>query len=187
MDTKRKLLDAAAEVIERDGVAGFSTRSVCAIVGVGAPTLYHHFGSADGLLSAAFSDAFDQFLARKSEHATDPDPVKAMREGWDDYVGFAGERPGLYAAMLARVLSGAKIGAVTASFEHLARQVHDVARSGRLAVPEAQAAQLAWGSVNAAAMLHVTAALGLSAQMTRADPSVIASIRDDMFDAISPS
>ena len=110
-----------------------------------------------------------------------------MREGWDDYVNFAAERPRLYAAMLARILSGANIAAGIASLEHLAHQVHDVGARGQLAVPEVQAAQLAWGSVNAAAMLHVTAALGLSARMNEVDPAVIASIKEQMFSAICTS
>lgn len=47
---------------------------MCAVVNVSAPTLYHHFGSADGLLSAALAEAFEQFLQRKSAATRPSDP-----------------------------------------------------------------------------------------------------------------
>ena len=53
MDTRDALVAAALTVLERDGEGQFSTRAVCAIANVTAPTLYHHFGNANGLLSAA--------------------------------------------------------------------------------------------------------------------------------------
>ena len=83
-------------------------RTVCALANVTAPTLYHHFGSADGLLNAAIAEAFEQFLARKKMAAAVPwtDAETALREGWNDYVRFAAERPRLYAAMTARMLQG---------------------------------------------------------------------------------
>ena len=65
MNTHDALLNAALQVLEEEGEAQFTTRSVCAIAKVTAPTLYHHFGSADGLLSAAIKEAFAQFLRVK--------------------------------------------------------------------------------------------------------------------------
>ncbi len=71
MDTRAALLAAALKVLEEEGEARFSTRSVCAISNVTAPTLYHHYGSADGLLSAAIAEAFAQFLGgRRSNPPT---------------------------------------------------------------------------------------------------------------------
>ena len=111
MDTRTALLAAALKVLEEAGEAQFSTRSVCAIANVTAPTLYHHYGSADGLLSAAIAEAFAQFLESKRAAVQSADPVIALREGWDDYVRFAAARPRLYVAMISRVLGGATIPA----------------------------------------------------------------------------
>jgi hypothetical protein len=47
------------------------------------------YGNADGLLSAAMVEAFSQFLESKKAAVQSPDPVTALREGWDDYVRFA--------------------------------------------------------------------------------------------------
>jgi AcrR family transcriptional regulator len=158
MDTREALVAAALKVIERDGEAQFSTRAVCAIADVTAPTLYHHFGTADGLLSAAMEEAFAQFLDSKAA-AESSDPVTALRQGWDNYVRFAAARPRLYAAMMSRVLKGGNIPAAEQAFAHLKSQIAAIAAEGRLAVKPNVAAEIAWASANAAALLHVTANL----------------------------
>ena len=157
MDTRETLVAAALKVLERDGEAQFSTRAVCAIANVTAPTLYHHFGSADGLLSAAIAEAFAQFLKSKKAAVQSPDPETALRQGWDDYVRFAAARPGLYAAMMGRVLQGGKIPAAEQGFAQLIGRIAAIAAEGRLAVTSEVAVDLAWASANAAALLHVTA------------------------------
>lgn len=83
----------ALKVLENEGEAQFSTPAVCVLAHVTAPTLYHHYGSADGLLSAAMTAAFAQFLASKKAAVQSSDPITALREGWDDYVRFAAARP----------------------------------------------------------------------------------------------
>ena len=159
MDTRDTLLAAALKVLDDEGEAQFSTRSVCAIAKVTAPTLYHHYGSADGLLSAALAEAFAQFLESKRAAIQSPDPVMALREGWDDYVRFAAARPRLYAAMMSRVLDGAEIPAATQAFALLIERIAAIAAEDRLALTVEVAADLIWASANAASLLHVTARL----------------------------
>ncbi|MGH8159625.1 MAG: TetR/AcrR family transcriptional regulator [Rhodanobacter sp.] len=159
MDTHGILLNAALKVLEEDGEAQFSTRKVCAIAKVTAPTLYHHYGSVDGLLSAAIAEAFAQFLESKKAAVQSADPVMALREGWNDYVRFAATRPRLYAAMMSRVLDGAEIPAADQAFALLIARIAAVAAEGRLAPTVEAAADLMWASANAASLLHVTARL----------------------------
>lgn len=182
--TRRLFIEAALEVIERDGSAGFSTRAVCSIVNVGAPALYHHFGSADGLLSAAIAEAFERFLQNKTAAKRPSDPTESLREGWDDYVRFAADHPRLYAAMIARLLQGVRIAAADQSFAVLALDIREIAAAGRLALPEDAAVQVAWAAVNAAAMLYATAALEVTEHLHQPDAAVIATIRDLAIDAI---
>ena len=111
MDTHDALLAAALKVLEEDGEARFSTRNVCALANVTAPTFYYHYGSADKLLSAAIAEAFRQWLESKKTAVKSPDPATALRQGWDNYVQFAAARPRLYAAMITRFLNGATIPA----------------------------------------------------------------------------
>lgn len=172
MDTRTTLVAAALQVLEQQGESGFSTRAVCAIAGVTAPTLYHHFGSADGLLSAAITEAFAQFLASKTAEAFVADPVVALRQGWDNYVRFAAERPRLYAAMVVRVLQGATIPAADAAQALLLDRIEAIAADGRLGMEVQAAADLMWASAHAAASLYVMA------PERQPDPIVIEALRE---------
>lgn len=181
METREALVAAALKVLEEAGEAQFSTRAVCAIADVTAPTLYHHFGNADGLLSAAIDEAFVEFLSSKIVAMKSPDPVVALREGWDDYVRFAAARPRLYVAMMSRFLQGAEIPAARQAAELLLERVRAIAAEGRLAVTVEAAADHAWAAVNAASLLYVTAAQRGAAPP---DPSVIAEIRERTMQSI---
>ena len=181
MNTRDILLDAALKVLEEDGEAQFSTRKVCAIANVTAPTLYHHYGSADGLLSAALAEAFGQFLESKKAVIRSADPVVVLREGWNDYVRFAATRPRLYAAMMSRVLDGADIPAAEQAFALLIARIGAIAAKGRLRPTVAAAADLMWASANAASMLHVTARLRKGAPPTSA---VLEQIREGALRSI---
>jgi AcrR family transcriptional regulator len=160
MGTRESLIAAALKVLEEEGEATFSTRAVLDIAKVSAPTLYHHFGNADGILSAALAEAFAQFLQGKQQTARkSADPVTALVLGWDDYVQFAAARPRLYAAMLSRVLQGGQIPAAEQAFHLLLDQLRAVAAQGRLAIKVEAAADRMWASANAASLLYVTARL----------------------------
>lgn len=98
-DTRRALIDAAAEVIGRRGVEGASTREIYQLAGVTAPTLYHHFGDKQGLLDAVVTDAFERYLATKRALPRTGDPAAGARLGWDAHVAFAQANPSLYRLM----------------------------------------------------------------------------------------
>lgn len=181
MDTREALVAAALKVLEQSGEAQFSTRAVCAIAEVTAPTLYHHFGNADGLLSAAMAEAFAEFLAAKVAATRSSDPVVALRDGWDDYVRFAAARPRLYVAMMSRFLQGAEIPAARQAAELLLERVRAIAAAGRLAVTVETAADQVWAAANAASLLHVTTAQRGAAAP---DPAVIADIRERTMQSI---
>ena len=181
MNTRATLLTAALKVLEDEGEAQFSTRAVCALANVTAPTLYHHYGSADGLLSAAMTKAFSQFLESKKAAVQSSDPVTALREGWDDYVRFAAARPRLYGAMMTRLLNGAQIPAAEQAFALLIERIAAVAANGRLALAVAAAADLLWASANAASLLYVTAQLRKTAMPTAL---VLKAIRENAMQAI---
>lgn len=189
MGTRETLLGAALAVLEQDGAEKFSMRTVCALANVTAPTLYHHFGSADGLLNAAIAEAFEQFLARKKVAAAAhwPDAETALRRGWDDYVRFAAERPRLYAAMTARMLQGGDIPAARQAYALLLKRIEALAAEDRLAMAVQDAAQTAWASAHAAAFLHVTAAMLAATPIAPPDPAVIDGLRDRAMSAICKS
>lgn len=181
MDARDTLLTAALKILEDEGEAQFSTRAVCALAHVTAPTLYHHYGSADGLLSAAMTAAFAQFLASKKAAVQSSDPITALREGWDDYVRFAAARPRLYAAMVGRVLQGAQIPAAQQAFALLIERIAAIGAQGRLAATVEAAADLMWASANAASLLYVTVQLRNTVPPT---PDVLEHIRENAIRTI---
>jgi AcrR family transcriptional regulator len=159
VNTRETILAAALRILEEGGSEHFSTRAVCARAGVTAPTLYHQFGSADGLLSAAMVAVLEEFLASKRAAVRSADPETALREGWDDYVRFASARPRLFAATFARLLGGARIAAAEEGQAELRRLVQAVQDEGRLALSVEAAVDLVWASASAAALLSVMALL----------------------------
>lgn len=181
MDTRETLIAAALKVLAEGGEATFSTRAVLAIAKVSAPTLYHHFGNADGILSAALAEAFQQFLQSKRAAEHSSDPVTVLIEGWDDYVRFAAARPRLYAAMLSRVLQGGQVPAAEQSFATLLEQMRAVEAQGRLAMPVEAGADRMWASANAASLLHVTAQLR---KTSPPDEAVLTDLRESALNAI---
>ena len=181
MDTRETLIAAALKVLEEEGEARFSTRAVLAIAKVSAPTLYHHFGNADGMLSAAMAEAFSQFLQSKQAAKQSADPITALVEGWDDYVRFAAARPRLYAAMLSRVLQGGQIRAAEQAFQLLRERLRAVDMQGRLAMEVEAAADRMWASANAASLLHVMARLRKAPPPSEA---VLTDLRESALNAI---
>jgi len=184
MNTRETILTAALGLLEQKGEAHFSTRAVCTAANVTAPTLYHHFGSADGLLSAVLTEGFRQLLESKKAAEQSSDAEVALCEGWDDYVRFAAERPRLYAAMMTRFLQGTTIPAAEEAFALLRQQVAALEAEGRLAIAASDAVSVMWAAANAAALLYVTATLQVTTHISAPDPGVIEAIRDQAVASI---
>ena len=61
--TRERLLDAAVAVIDRDGVKGLRIRDIAAAAGVREPSVYHFFGSREGLVESALLERFSVHLS----------------------------------------------------------------------------------------------------------------------------
>lgn len=104
-----------------------------------APTLYHHFGSKQGLLDAVVNYGFTQYVA---EHTADiADPVQALRSGWDSHVRYGLEHPGFYVLLYGQIEPTVPCALTARAEDMLLDRLAEVARSGRLLVPPPQAAR----------------------------------------------
>jgi len=138
---RERLLEAAAEQLTRDGE--LSTRAVCDAAGVGAPTLYHHFGDKDGLIEAAIAVAYESNLSRKRARKPSADPVDDVRRGWNEYVQFASEHPGFYRLMYAHADARAEAPPPAREARAiLMREIARIAEAGRLRVEPELAAEV---------------------------------------------
>jgi len=172
--TRERILQAAARLLADSGGAPVSTRAVCAAAGVGAPTLYHHFGDKDGLLDAVVAFGFDRYLAEKRSLRTTGDPVEDVRRGWDAHVEFGLAQPAFYALMYG---AGRRAAASEEAYRILLHMTERVARAGRLRVPVK----------TAAAMLHA-ASVGVTLQLISGkeqEPELSPRTRDAILAAIA--
>jgi AcrR family transcriptional regulator len=140
MSARDQLLRAAAELMDDAAGAEVSTRSICDRAGVGAPTLYHHFGSKRGLEEAVVTHGFKRFL-REETDLGEGDPIDALRRGWDLHVRFGLEHPAFYALIYGRTVPGRPCAVVADVERMLLETLRPAATAGRLRVPPEQAAR----------------------------------------------
>jgi AcrR family transcriptional regulator len=98
---RHQVLDAAAAIADRDGLASVSLASVAAALGVRSPSLYSHIDGLAGLRRALTRRAALEWGRRLAVAAEgQADPVAALRGIGHAYRGFARQHPGLYASLL---------------------------------------------------------------------------------------
>ncbi|GAA3148653.1 TetR family transcriptional regulator [Planomonospora alba] len=66
-ETRRRLVEAAAEVLLADGYAGTSARAVAKAAGVNSALVFYHFGGVDQLLLAALDRSSEQRMTAYRE------------------------------------------------------------------------------------------------------------------------
>src|ERR1700680_1614434 len=103
--TRDRLLLAAAELMHQSGEPTVSTRAVCERAGVEAPTLYHHFGSKQGLIDAVIQHGFNQYVEPEPAQDRALDPMSVC------------ERAGVEAPTLYHHF-GSKQGLIDAVIQH---------------------------------------------------------------------
>ncbi len=91
---------------------------------------------------AVAQDRMRSFVAGKEATDLDPDPVEELRKGWDRYVAFGLANPDVFAILNEIGSPLAQSPATLSGMAALERRVADVARAGRLRVPEARAVAL---------------------------------------------
>ncbi|MFI1164503.1 TetR/AcrR family transcriptional regulator [Streptomyces sp. NPDC020801] len=148
MDTRQRILDVTANLLQGAPGVPVSTRAICEAAGVSAPTLYHHFGDRDGLYDAVVAQSFESYLAAKRAMAFSDDPVEDLRRGWDAHIEFGVSNPSLYTLMYGTSHMRAKPTAAIEARSLLTGLLTRVAQAGRLSVD----LDLAVGSVEAASV-----------------------------------
>lgn len=141
MSSRSVILDRAAELLAASETGDVSTRAVCEAAGVGQPVLYRMFGDKDGLLAAVADRVWEQYLAPKRAAAVSDDPVRDLREGWDNHVAFALANPHAYRLVFASSLSS-RPAAADEAMTLLRGVLERVAAQGRLRLEVGEAARI---------------------------------------------
>lgn len=90
-----RILDAARELVLRDGPRAASVAAIARESGAPAGTLYHRFASRDGLLAAAWLRALERFqrAAVAVAGSSESEPLEGAVAMGVSQVSFARERP----------------------------------------------------------------------------------------------
>src|SRR5689334_7863238 len=153
MTVKARILEAASELLARSADADVSTRAVGEAAGVTAPTLYHHFGDKEGLLTAVVDHGWAAFLESKHTtatvvHAHVSDDIRA---GWDNHLAFARENPNFYKLMWSPAVA-ANSAAFREAFQMLSDRLQLGASRGQLRVSVETGARMVMSAVTGAAL-----------------------------------
>jgi AcrR family transcriptional regulator len=178
-DPRTRIVDAAAELLARDGRDAVTTRAVATAAGVQAPTIYRLFGDKRGLLEAVAERGYASFLDQKAVREPGPDPVEDLRAGWDLHAAFGLANPDLYALMYADPRPGAVPAASAAAEGMLAQHIGRVAAAGRLRVSERRAADLVRACGRGAVLTM------LATPVDERDPQLITDAREAVIAAIT--
>jgi AcrR family transcriptional regulator len=136
--TRDRLLLAAGQLLHEADGGPVSTRAICERAGVQAPTLYHHFGSKQGLLDAVVNYGFTQYVQAPSAGG---DPVDRIRAGWDRHVEYGLENPAFYVLLYGQIEPGVPCNLTSSAEAMLLELFTPLARDGRLRVEAPEAAR----------------------------------------------
>lgn len=179
--TRRRVIEAASDLIARDGREAVTTRAVAAAAGVQAPAIYRLFGDKDGLLDAVIEHGYARFLAAKVVDPDPIDPIDDLRAGWDLAVEFGLANPALYALMYGEPRRGTTSAAFRAGMQILLGRIHRLAAGGWLRVDEQLAAALVHATARGAVLTW------LSQPEDRRDPALLPAMRESMIAAVTTS
>ena len=76
--TRRRLIEATAQVIRDEGYAAATTRRIAAAAGVRSALVYYYFDTLDDLFVAVLRSGADAALARMREAIATDDPLRAL-------------------------------------------------------------------------------------------------------------
>jgi len=103
-ELRERVLAAALEIVERDGVAALTARALAAEAGTSPPAIYELFGDKAGVARALFFAGFAELGAALSAPGagTDADPIEDLVALAQRYRRFIVERPALATVMFSR-------------------------------------------------------------------------------------
>nr|EJI96425.1 transcriptional regulator, TetR family [Rhodococcus sp. JVH1] len=172
-NARDRLLNAAAQLLDEAKGKPVSTRAVCDLAGVQAPTLYHHFGSKQGLFDAVVEYGFGQYI--RGTNRRGDDPVDDLRHGWDDHVRYGLDNPSFYVLLYGRIAPGEPCAVTSVAEAKLLELLTEIARQGRLRVTPAVAAGQ-FVAANVGMTLHL-----IAQPEGRADLALSRELRDNVI------
>jgi AcrR family transcriptional regulator len=186
---RRALIDAAIELIEKEGATALSLRAVARRAGVSSAAPYRHFPSREALLAAVAEEGF-RLLGEELRRAiaAHDDPARRLGESGIAYVLFAAAHPSRYSVMLGPELADRTAhpsleAAADDTSRLLLGAVRDYQEAGWMSSRDPGELQLsAWSSVHGLASLIT----GGHVQVGGSDPAQIEEIARAVVRSLVP-
>lgn len=83
--TKKRILEAASELLVTQGPAGMSVRAIATKAGISTIGIYSHFEGKQGVLNALYMDGFERVYEAMSTARLIKDPHDALMDGVTRY------------------------------------------------------------------------------------------------------
>lgn len=124
--TRQAILDAALAIVAEDGLAAVTVVAIRVRSGISNGSIYHHFGTRDGVIRSALLDAFASLTAELADVLDDRDAEECVRDLVARHLAWVGAHRAaatvLYLAPLQSAAAVASHGTVSRK-EELARPV----------------------------------------------------------------
>jgi AcrR family transcriptional regulator len=148
------LLDAASDLLEREGPDALSIRRIAAAAGVAPMGVYNHFASKSGIIEALFIQGFERLAEAMVTLSAIDDPDDALAEGGRRYRTLALAHPMAYRLMFLRAVPGFEPSdrakrIATSAFEGLVTAVERAMQVGSIeGGPPEMLAQIIWAGIH---------------------------------------
>ena len=176
--TRQRVIEAATDLLEREGREAVTTRAVAVAAGMQPPAIYRLFGDKDGLLEAVAAHGFATFLAAKRVDPDPSDPIGDLRASWDRAVEFGLTNPALFTLMYGEP-SRATSDAFQVGMQMLAGRARRLAAGGWLRVDEGLAVLIIHATARGAVLTW------LSLPEDQRDPALLTALREAMVTAVT--
>ncbi len=137
-ESKKRILDAAAELFGERGKSETSAAQIACEAGVNKALIFYYFGSKEGLYRAAFKKWFGELIESIREKTEGVEPGLPMIEAFvRAHIGYLQERPGLVKIIIRELLANdsgpspaiAEIMASFRSFAHMMVESMEIAKA----------------------------------------------------------
>jgi AcrR family transcriptional regulator len=153
-ELRELIVDAARSIIQKDGLAGLSARTIAHRIGYSPGTLYNVFKNLDDLILNVEARLLDELDARLTEVNATADPTRHMQLIAHEYLAFTQQHPRLWNLLFEHNLPTdfPVPDWYREKLETLLKHVENAmltSSSGRLSGPAAQrAARVMWAGVH---------------------------------------
>jgi AcrR family transcriptional regulator len=163
-DLRQRILDASEQLLETEGLAALSMREVARRSGVTHQAPYHHFADRETILAELVTSGFQEMARRmaqaNAQHASG-DPMGAVIDSGQAYVGFAIDHPGVFRIMFrSEVVDLTRFPAARQAGEDAYRELEKMVMLTHGEAASEILAAVYWGQVHGLASLIVDGPIG---------------------------